>query len=338
MAASRTTSPTAATSSRSSMLPRSALPVDPARAGELIDARAADHGRNPHRRRARCIPRTRGSPAATTSSSRAGPRRRRARNATAIHPGWLDRSPCGTGTWRGWPSCTPAASWRIGEEWVNESVIGTRSSGASWRRRSRRAPGGRARVSGRPGSPAGQYLLDPATRSRPASRCERGHDPVVVGGGIVGACAALELARGGATVEVLERGGGWGEGCSWGNAGLLVPSHARPIAAPESLTRRARLDGQAGLAVRPEAQAVARAVAGALPAGLDGAARGGGRGAAARSSAARASASSGSWRPRGSTAASTSRAASRCTPRPTPRSTRRPRPRPRRGARSARGC
>jgi D-amino-acid dehydrogenase len=60
-------------------------------------------------------------------------------------------------------------------------------------------------------------------------------DVVVVGAGIVGVCAAYELARAGASVTVLERGGGWGEECSWGNAGLLVPSHARPIAAPENL-------------------------------------------------------------------------------------------------------
>ena len=50
-----------------------------------------------------------------------------------------------------------------------------------------------------------------------------------------GRAPALELAGAGAQVEVIERGGGWGEGCSWGNAGLLVPSHARPIASPEAL-------------------------------------------------------------------------------------------------------
>jgi D-amino-acid dehydrogenase len=80
-------------------------------------------------------------------------------------------------------------------------------------------------------------------------------DVVVVGAGIIGACAALELARGGARVEVLERGGGWGEGCSWGNAGLLVPSHARPIAAPEALRAgigwMVRPDSPFGLKLKP---------------------------------------------------------------------------------------
>jgi D-amino-acid dehydrogenase len=80
-------------------------------------------------------------------------------------------------------------------------------------------------------------------------------DAVVLGAGIVGACAALELARGGARVEVIERGGGWGEGCSWGNAGLLVPSHARPIAAPEALRAglgwMVRPDSPFGLKLKP---------------------------------------------------------------------------------------
>jgi D-amino-acid dehydrogenase len=80
-------------------------------------------------------------------------------------------------------------------------------------------------------------------------------DVVVIGAGIVGACCAYELARDGAAVTVLERGGGWGEGCSWGNAGLLVPSHARPIAAPENLRAglrwMLRRDSPFGLRVRP---------------------------------------------------------------------------------------
>src|ERR687894_447990 len=80
-----------------------------------------------------------------------------------------------------------------------------------------------------------------ARRAAPAPRrgwrsCARAAaDVVVVGGGVIGAACAYELAGRGARVVVLERGGGWGEGCSWGNAGLIVPSHARPIAAPESL-------------------------------------------------------------------------------------------------------
>jgi D-amino-acid dehydrogenase len=80
-------------------------------------------------------------------------------------------------------------------------------------------------------------------------------DVVVVGAGVVGAFAALELAAAGAQVEVIERGEGWGSGCSWGNAGLLVPSHARPIAAPESLRAGLawmwRHDSPFGIRLRP---------------------------------------------------------------------------------------
>jgi D-amino-acid dehydrogenase len=80
-------------------------------------------------------------------------------------------------------------------------------------------------------------------------------DVLVVGAGIIGAACAYELAGAGARVVVLERGGGWGEGCSWGNAGLIVPSHSRPIAAPESLRAglgwMLRHDSPFGLRPRP---------------------------------------------------------------------------------------
>jgi D-amino-acid dehydrogenase len=55
-------------------------------------------------------------------------------------------------------------------------------------------------------------------------------DVVVVGGGAVGVCAALELAERGAAVTLLERGGELAWGCSAGNAGLVCPSHATPLA------------------------------------------------------------------------------------------------------------
>src|ERR671935_2268308 len=62
-----------------------------------------------------------------------------------------------------------------------------------------------------------------------------GADVVVVGGGAVGACVALELARRGTQVTLLERGPELASGCSAGNAGLICPSHSLPIANPASL-------------------------------------------------------------------------------------------------------
>jgi D-amino-acid dehydrogenase len=58
---------------------------------------------------------------------------------------------------------------------------------------------------------------------------------VVVGGGAIGVCCALELARRGADVTLLERGEELASGASSGNAGLLCPSHSAPIANPDSV-------------------------------------------------------------------------------------------------------
>jgi proline racemase len=52
-----------------------------------------------------------------------GPRSQR--SATSIHPGWLDRSPCGTGTSAKLAALHARGDLGVGEEFVNRSVIGT---------------------------------------------------------------------------------------------------------------------------------------------------------------------------------------------------------------------
>lgn len=56
-------------------------------------------------------------------------------------------------------------------------------------------------------------------------------DVVIVGGGAVGLCCAYYLLELGFTVTLLEKGE-VGTGSSYGNGGLIVPSHAVPLAAP----------------------------------------------------------------------------------------------------------
>ena len=60
-------------------------------------------------------------------------------------------------------------------------------------------------------------------------------DVTVVGGGVIGTCAALELARRGASVTLLERGPELAWGCSAGNAGIVGASHVVPLANPTAL-------------------------------------------------------------------------------------------------------
>jgi D-amino-acid dehydrogenase len=58
---------------------------------------------------------------------------------------------------------------------------------------------------------------------------------VVVGGGAIGVCCALELAERGCRVTLVERGEKLASGASSGNAGLICPSHSTPIANPDSV-------------------------------------------------------------------------------------------------------
>ncbi|MCC3772239.1 proline racemase family protein [Streptomyces sp. UNOC14_S4] len=54
---------------------------------------------------------------------------RRSRHAMAIHPGWFDRSPCGTGTSARMAQLHARGLLPLGRDFVNESFIGTEFTG-----------------------------------------------------------------------------------------------------------------------------------------------------------------------------------------------------------------
>jgi D-amino-acid dehydrogenase len=55
---------------------------------------------------------------------------------------------------------------------------------------------------------------------------------LIIGAGAIGLSCALHCARKGHRVTVLERNSAARDGCSFGNAGMIVPSHFVPLAAP----------------------------------------------------------------------------------------------------------
>ncbi len=77
-------------------------------------------------------------------------------------------------------------------------------------------------------------------------------DVVVIGGGVVGVSCALQLAKRGVSVTVLERDR-VGHGCSFGNAGWLTPSQAVPLANPNLLFKSFKwmLDPESPLYIQP---------------------------------------------------------------------------------------
>jgi proline racemase len=102
------------------------LAVEPARADELVDAgarimAAVDPPVHPEDARiAGCRHVIFHAPGRDGAHARA---------ATSIHPGWLDRSPCGTGTSARLAQLHARGALGVGEPFVNESVIGTRFTG-----------------------------------------------------------------------------------------------------------------------------------------------------------------------------------------------------------------
>jgi proline racemase len=106
------------------------LEIDPARADELVERgleimRAINTGDPPEHP---SDPRISGCKHVIfTAAGADGPHSQR--SATSIHPGWLDRSPCGTGTSAKLAALHARGELRVGERFVNRSVIGTRFEG-----------------------------------------------------------------------------------------------------------------------------------------------------------------------------------------------------------------
>ena len=55
---------------------------------------------------------------------------------------------------------------------------------------------------------------------------------LIIGAGVIGLSTAYYAARKGHCVTVIEREPEQRDGCSFGNAGMIVPSHFVPLAAP----------------------------------------------------------------------------------------------------------
>jgi len=61
----------------------------------------------------------------------------------------------------------------------------------------------------------------------------------VIGGGIIGLSSAYYLTKAGHQVTIIEQGD-LKDGCSFGNAGMIVPSHIIPLAAPGMISKGIR--------------------------------------------------------------------------------------------------
>ena len=75
---------------------------------------------------------------------------------------------------------------------------------------------------------------------------------LIIGGGVIGVCSAYFLAKKGVQVTLIEKDE-IASGCSYGNGGLIVPSHAMPLASPGALGEGLRwlFDSESPFYIKP---------------------------------------------------------------------------------------
>lgn len=75
---------------------------------------------------------------------------------------------------------------------------------------------------------------------------------VIVGGGVIGLFSAYYLVEAGEKVMVIDKSSG-DQGCSFGNAGMVVPSHFIPLASPGMIEKGLKwmLDSESPFYVKP---------------------------------------------------------------------------------------
>jgi D-amino-acid dehydrogenase len=78
----------------------------------------------------------------------------------------------------------------------------------------------------------------------------------IVGGGIIGLCSAYYLSEAGTEVEVIDQSD-FTDGCSFGNAGMIVPSHFTPMATPGVIAKGLRwmFDSKSPFYIKPRLNA-----------------------------------------------------------------------------------
>jgi len=75
---------------------------------------------------------------------------------------------------------------------------------------------------------------------------------IIIGAGIAGVCTAYYLNRAGYDVTLIEKSSG-SDNCSYGNAGMIVPSHIIPLSSPGMISKGLRwmLDAESPFYIRP---------------------------------------------------------------------------------------